>query len=94
MPMMEVYALFAGKAKPADVLAAAKKVAGEKKDLLRQQLFYAHLYLGLYYEATGDKKRAKEHMTKAAKDYVIGQYMGDVARVHMEIMNKTAKKKG
>jgi lipoprotein NlpI len=91
--MAEVYALFAGKAKPADVLAAAKKVDEGKKELLRQQLFYAHLYLGLYYEVTGDKKRAQEHMSKAAKDYRIGHYMGDVARVHLEILKKANKKK-
>jgi lipoprotein NlpI len=89
VPMMEVYALFAGKAKPADVLKAANTVSDKApKELLRQQLFYAHLYLGLYYEATGEQKLAREHMAKAGKDYVVGGYMGDVARVHWEILRK------
>jgi lipoprotein NlpI len=95
VPMMEVYALYRGKAKPADVLNAANKVEkGAKPELKQQQLFYAHLYLGLYYEVTGDKKRALEHMTRAAKDYVIGHYMGDVARVHLRLLQKEAKSKG
>jgi hypothetical protein len=32
-------------------------------------------------------------MTEAATDYVIGHYMGDVARVHLAIMKKKAKAK-
>jgi lipoprotein NlpI len=89
IPMMEVYALFQGKAKPEDVLAAAKKVPkGSAPGLLRQQLFYAHLYLGLYFEATGDPKRSLDHIQKAATDYVVGHYMGEVARVHLAIRNK------
>jgi lipoprotein NlpI len=87
VPLMEVYALFCGKAKPADVLAAAK--AGQPSaDELRMRLFYAHLYLGLYYESAGDKKLALEHMTKAAEDYKVGGYMGEVARVHWDVLRK------
>jgi lipoprotein NlpI len=94
VPMMEVYALYLGKAKPDDVLAAAKKVAkGARADLRKQQMFYAHLYLGLYYEATGDKKQALAHMTLAAKDFAIGQYIGDVARVHLAMLRKNAGEK-
>src|SRR5438105_1745593 len=50
VPMMQIYALFAGKAKPDDVLAAAKAGTPTAAQL-RRQLFYANLYLGLYYEA-------------------------------------------
>src|SRR5437773_2721569 len=42
VPMMQIYALYRGKATVDDVLAAA---AGA-----REGLFYAHLYIGLYYE--------------------------------------------
>jgi lipoprotein NlpI len=91
VPMMQVYALFQGKVKPEDVLAAANKAPeGAKPQVLKNQLFYAHLYLGLYFEMTGDKKKALEHMTRAATDYVNNQYMGDVARVHLAIMEKQA----
>ena len=83
VPMMQVYALYAGKAKPDDVLAAAQ--AGEPKPPeLNSRLFYAHLYLGLYYEAAGDKERAQEHIAKAADEHRIGHYMWDVARVHAQ----------
>jgi lipoprotein NlpI len=89
IPMMEVYDLYLGKIKPEDVLTAAKKVdANAKPEVLRGQLFYAHLYLGLYYEVKGDRKKALEHMTQAAKKYVIGHYMGDVARVHLQLLTK------
>ncbi len=91
VPLMKVYDLFAGKAKPADVLAAAKE-GKPARDELKMRLFYAHLYLGLYYEALGDKKLTLEHMTKAADDYPVGGYMWDVARVHRELRRQKAGK--
>jgi lipoprotein NlpI len=92
VPMMQVYDLYRGALKPADVLAAAE--AGEVAPAQRQQrLFYAHLYLGLYYDATGDKKRALEHMSQAAGKYRITHYMGDVARVHEALLRKELKAK-
>lgn len=86
-PMMEVYSLFKGDLKPEDVLAAAEsaeKVEGKEK----APLFYAHLYLGLYYDILGDKKKALEHMSQAAGKYRIGHYMGDVAQVHEGLLKK------
>jgi lipoprotein NlpI len=82
VPMTTIFALFAGKAKPEDVLRDA--VAGDPPDVFRKQnLFYAHLYLGLYHEAAGAAKASLDHMTKAATDYGQPHYMGDVARVHV-----------
>jgi lipoprotein NlpI len=87
VPMMEVYALYAGRAKPEDVLAAAR--AGQPgADELKKRLFYAHLYLGLYYESLGDRMKAREHIGKAADDYRIEHYMGDVAAVHRDLLKK------
>jgi lipoprotein NlpI len=82
VPMKEVLQLFAGKLNPADVLAAAEsaKLDGEAKTEAR---FYAHLYVGLYYEAAGDAKKAEEHIKTAAEKYKIGHYMWDVARAHL-----------
>ena len=92
VPMRQIYELFAGNLKPKDVLAAA--TAGKlPKAQLNRQLFYAHLYLGLYYETERDKKRALMHLGKAANDYRIGHYMWDVARVHHELLRKELKKK-
>ena len=81
VPLMQVHALYAGKAKPEDVLAAAK--AGDPKpDELADRLFYAHLYLGLYFEALGQNDEARKHIDLAADTYPAENYMGDVARVH------------
>jgi lipoprotein NlpI len=89
VPLMDIYDLFMGKCKPADVLAAAQ--AGDvPAELRKQQLFYAHLYLGLYYDALGDKHKALEHMELAAGKYRLG-YMGDVAHVHAELLRKEVK---
>jgi lipoprotein NlpI len=91
VPMMEVYDLFLGKAKPADVLAAAE--AGDVPVALRkEQRFYGHLYLGLYFDATGDKRKALEHLSLAEDKYRIGHYMGDVAHLHAQRLRKEASK--
>lgn len=84
VPMMKIYAMYQGKATPDDVMATAK--AGEPSEReLNQRLFYAHLYIGLFYEAAGKHELAREHMTAAVK-HPIGHYMHDVARVHLARM--------
>lgn len=90
VPMAQVQQLFAGKITPADVLKAAK-AAPETTDA-GEPLFYANLYLGLYYEALGDGMKAKEHIQKAAARANQNGYMGDVARVHAEILRKGERK--
>jgi lipoprotein NlpI len=90
VPMMEVHALFAGKAKPEDVLKAAG-AGGPPTLQLNRQLFYAHLYLGLYFEAIGNDRQAREHITRAAGEFQTGDYMGDVARVHLQLRWPKAK---
>lgn len=88
VPMMEIYALFRGKLKPDDVLKAA--TAGDPPAArLRNQLCYAHLYLGLYYEAAGNEKLAREHIFKAAGEFSEDHYMGEVAQVHAALFRKT-----
>lgn len=89
VPMAQVHDLFAGKAKPEDVLAAADAGAedvppAERKD----RRFYAHLYLALYFEAQGDKARVKEHIDTATSEYAMPHYMGDVARVHAKLLGR------
>jgi lipoprotein NlpI len=84
VPMAQVHSLFAGKAQPEDVLKAAE--AGDPKSPKhKEHLFYAHLYLGLYYEATGDQPKCREHIQKAVTQYPSDSPMGDVARVHAQI---------
>jgi lipoprotein NlpI len=79
VPMRQVHDLFAGKAEPESVLEAARMGKG---DSLERNLFYAHLYLGLYYEALKDEARARDHIMKAAARSKDQDYMGAVARVH------------
>lgn len=80
VPMMTVYELFRGAAKPEDVLRAARAPRAARQ--AEAALFYAHLYLGLYAEALGQKKRAKRHLDLAAREHTSPYYMGDVARMH------------
>jgi hypothetical protein len=51
-------------------------------------MFYADLYLGLYYEANGNDELAKQHIFAAAKNdepnRLVNRYMWDVARIHAE----------
>jgi lipoprotein NlpI len=92
IPMMNVQALFAGKGTPEDVLAAAK--AGKPgEEELKDRLFYAHLYLGLWHEAAGQADEAKKHIGLAANEYARDHYMGDVARVHAAVHAAAAGKK-
>jgi lipoprotein NlpI len=76
VPMREVYQMFRGTLTPEQVLSAAGSQPAA--------LFYAHLYVGLYFEAQGMTARALEHITIAAADRFErqGGYMHMVARVH------------
>jgi lipoprotein NlpI len=86
VPMMRVYDLLQGKAKPADVIETAEKAELEGP-VKTEALFYAHLYVGLYFEAAGDADKAREHMAQAV-ERKIGHYMWDVANVHLTRMKK------
>lgn len=77
-PMNEVLALIQGVVKPEDV----QKVA--EMDGKKESLFYGHLYLGLYHDVKGDRKKALEHLELAAGKYHLGNYMHEVARVHRD----------
>jgi lipoprotein NlpI len=80
-PMRQVYDMFAGRLKPEDVMAAA----GGRPE----SQFYAHLYVGLYAEALGDKSLALEHIKAAADDrFATGGYMHAVAKVHLDILQR------
>lgn len=82
VPMMQIYALFSGKGTEQDVMDAAN--AGKPGEAeLKERLFYAHLYLGLFDEASGRADSAKQHIRLAAEKYAGDDYMGDVARVHL-----------
>ncbi|MCD6052365.1 MAG: nlpI [Verrucomicrobia bacterium] len=87
VPMMEIHALYSGKGSIEEVLKACR--AGDPKpEELKNRLFYAHLYIGLWYESEGKAKEAREHIFKAAGEYGVEGYMGDVARAHAAVFRK------
>lgn len=81
VPMMEIYRLFKGEGTIDEVMRAAQAGDGDP-EVRNRQLFYAHLYLGLYHEALGKETEARRHLVLAADRYPVNHYMGDVARVH------------
>ncbi len=91
IPMAQVHQLFAGKVTPQEVLNVAK--AAPANTPAGEPLFYAHLYLGLYFEAIGENAKAEESILKAATRAKENGYMGDVARVHAEILKKRKMKR-
>jgi lipoprotein NlpI len=70
------------------VLAAAEAGPEEAR---RNQRCFAHLYLGLYFEAIGDDDRAKRHMLEAAGPFAMDHYMGRVAQLHCRLRGWSAK---
>jgi lipoprotein NlpI len=86
VPMAEVYALYAGKGDARAVLQAIERIGRNERER-KAALFYGHLYLGLFAEANGEIKRAREHIQKAF-DQRVGGYMWEVARIHLDRMPK------
>ena len=82
VPMRQIYELFRGMSTPDAVMRAA----GARPD----GVFFAELYLGLYFEATGDARQALQHITAAAADRYAdaGGYMHTVAKVHLGILQR------
>ena len=64
---------------PAQVMAAAGSVPGA--------VFFANLYVGLYYDAMGDTGKSREHIAAASSDHYasVGGYMHQVARLHRRL---------
>jgi lipoprotein NlpI len=86
VPMMQVQQLIQGKATVEQVIAAAEKnrklIDGSDYDR-----FYGYLYVGLYYDAIGNRVKALEWIEKCVALDVSG-YMGDVAKVHLDTLKK------
>jgi lipoprotein NlpI len=82
VPMRQIYEMFRGALAPEMVLL----VAGAQPSAQ----FYAQLYVGLYFEAIRDDRRALEHITAAAADRYTdaGGYMHTVAKVHFGILRR------
>jgi lipoprotein NlpI len=90
VPMMQIYELYSGQGTEQSVLDAVRGGNPSAAEL-KARWFYAELYLGLYDEAAGDNRLARQHIRAAAEQYRIAHYMGDVARVHAEMLHKAAE---
>ena len=75
-PMREIYQMFRGTLTPEAILTAGGTQLSSR--------FFAELYVGLYYDATGDRSRAVQHLRNAAdrKYAAAGGYMHRVAELH------------
>lgn len=82
MPLKEVIGFYRGTVDEDAVLAASD--AGPEA-VRRNQRCYAHLYLGLFYEATGSLEKAQEQMVLSAVNYSMDHYMGKVAQMHVQL---------
>lgn len=83
VPMRQVYDLYKGELNIDGVMKAAKS---------SRELFYAHLYVGIYYDLLNDKAKAFDHLNKATEEHRIGHYMWDVARIHRDLLAQELKK--
>lgn len=92
VPMAQIHALLAGRGTPEQVMDAAK-IGNPSPQVLDRNLFYAHLYLGLYYEALKDDKASRENIEKAVHYAPKEDYMGSVARVHAKVRKIGTKSK-
>ena len=86
-PMREIYRMFRGELTPEEVMAAGERAAERGR---ASGLFFAHLYVGLYYEALGNDAEARTHLVAAADDRFApaGGYMHMVARVHVDQLDR------
>jgi lipoprotein NlpI len=80
VPLTPLYSFYAGKAKTEDVLSAVESGQPPFKEVT-SRLIYAHYYMGMYYDAAGDKTEARENLRKAAA--LSGTLLSDLARVQI-----------
>lgn len=81
-PMMSILELFNGSKQPDEVLAAAINNTSEGPRR-KSALFYADLYIGLYYDSMGNATEAQKFLRSSLTRGSAG-YMVDTARVYLE----------
>jgi lipoprotein NlpI len=83
VPMMEIYEMYRGNSSPEKVLAKAKS-GSDDDERLNRSLFYAHLYIGLFYEANKQPEVADKHLAQAV-EHKVEHYMWNVADIHQKL---------
>ena len=79
--------LFRSKGSAEEVIKAATTGKPSPTEL-NERTFYAHFYLGLYFDVAGNEKMAREHIFQAADLFKVDGYMGDVARIHAMLLRQ------
>ena len=81
-PMREIYRMFQGTTTPEQILTLGYSEPSAR--------FFAELYVGLYYDAIGERAKATEHLrAAAAKTFAsAGGYMHRVAELHPLLRSK------
>ena len=97
VPMSQVYEMFAGRMTPEEVLKAAETSKGLAQPGTpghRLQLYYAHLYTGLYHEMLQKPELAIASMKKAEEVNPLAKsnFMGVVAHVHLKLRAAESRK--
>lgn len=85
--MAEIFKMFAGEVQPQDVIKAAESAIVSSEQDRNTNLYYAHLYTGLYYEMIGQPEDSIASMKEAlavAPDEK-GILMAQVAKVHLQV---------
>ncbi len=84
VPMKQIEQLFRSQGTIDDVFQAAE--AGKVDQATRNyRRFYAHLYVGLFLEASGQPDKGFEQIRLAADKYPNDHYMWDVAKLHVQL---------
>ena len=83
VPMKEILDLYRGDGTPGAVEQAAEAVGDARRSQV--PMFYANLYLGLYYEALGDQAQSAAYIDEAVQADLPNNYMWQVARVHQQL---------
>lgn len=87
VPMAMVMKLLAGEATTEDVLQSANALDGNSQAGKRARMF-AHLYIGLYHDASGNLALARKHMRQSASVGLRNFYMQDVAIQYAQQISK------
>lgn len=89
VPMHDIFEMFAGNQSAEDVIKAGEATSGNVpagSDNHKLQQYYAHLYVGLYQEMTGQTEASLQSIETAVKICPLPKtnFMGAVARVHFD----------
>ncbi len=81
-PMMSILQMLKAEIEPEEVLRGAEKNSSPGR-ARQSALFYADLYVGLYYDSVGDVEQARKYLERS-QSYGIDGYMVRTAKVYLD----------